>query len=271
MNQTFTDQLGRIISVAYPPQRIISLVPSQTELLSYLGLDEETVGITKFCVHPEEWFRPKMRIGGTKHLKPDAIEALHPSLIIGNKEENDREQIESLAEKYPVWLSDVSSLEGALDMIRSVGVLTNRQPAAGQLARQIRENFDALSKEMAGKRRRRVAYFIWRKPYYVAAGDTFIGDMLQRAGFENIFGHRSRYPEVSLEELAAARPEAILLSSEPYPFKEEHRQAFHSACPVAALKFVDGTLFSWYGSRLLRSADYFRSVREALAEAYRTL
>ena len=117
MKRAFTDQLGRTISVDFPPQRIISLVPSQTELLAHLGLDEETVGITRFCVHPEAWFRNKGRVGGTKQLNLDAIGALQPGLLIGNKEENDKQQIEGLAEKYPVWLSDVKTLEDALDMI----------------------------------------------------------------------------------------------------------------------------------------------------------
>lgn len=271
MKRTFTDQLGRTISVDFPPQRIISLVPSQTELLAHLGLDEETVGITRFCVHPEAWFRNKGRVGGTKQLNLDAIEALQPGLLIGNKEENDKQQIEGLAEKYPVWLSDVKTLEDALDMIRGIGLLTNRSQQAELLFGQIRESFDTLAEEMAGKRRRRVAYFIWRKPYYVAGGDTFINDMLQRAGFENVFGHKSRYPEISLEELAEARPEAILLSSEPYPFKDQHRKEFQRACPITTLKMVDGECFSWYGSRLLLSVGYFRKVRHALTEAYRTL
>lgn len=271
MKRTFIDQLNRKVSIDFPPRRIISLVPSQTELLAHLGLEKETVGITKFCVHPKEWFRAKVRVGGTKQLNLEKIAALQPTLVIGNKEENDRKQIEALAERYPVWLSDVRSLEGALDMINHIGSLTGREQPAGQLARQISLGFDALGKEMAGKRRRRVAYFIWRKPYYVVAGDTFIDDMLRRAGFENIFGHKSRYPEISLEELAEARPEAILLSSEPFPFKEQHLEEFRCACPITTLKFVDGERFSWYGSRLLHSPDYFRKVRHGLTEAYRML
>ncbi|MCB0585385.1 MAG: ABC transporter substrate-binding protein [Phaeodactylibacter sp.] len=271
MKKNFADQLGRTISVDFPPRRVISLVPSQTELLAYLGLEKETIGITKFCVRPEKWFRSKNRVGGTKQIKPEKVAALQPGLIIGNREENDKGQIEALAEKYPVWLSDVRTLEDALDMIRKIGSLLNRDKEANKLAGEIRSGFDALAEELSGNYRRRVAYFIWREPYYVAGADTFIHDMLEKAGFENVFSHLSRYPEITLEELADARPEAILLSSEPYPFKEQHRQEFHAACPITAIKFVDGQLFSWYGSRLIHSADYFRKIRRELAEAFNTL
>ncbi|MCB0547060.1 MAG: ABC transporter substrate-binding protein [Phaeodactylibacter sp.] len=271
MKKSFTDQLGRTILIDFPPRRIISLVPSQTELLAHLGLEEETIGITKFCVHPEQWFRSKARVGGTKQLDPDKIDALQPGLIIGNKEENDKEQIEALAAKYPVWLSDVKTLEDALEMIVQVGALANRTPEANRLAGQIRNRFEALQESLVGKRRRRVAYLIWRKPYYVVGSDTFIHDMLERAGLDNVFGQMNRYPEASLEQLAEARPEAILLSSEPYPFKEKHLEELRKACPITTLKFVDGQLFSWYGSRLLLSPDYFMKVRHGLAEAYNTL
>lgn len=271
MKKNFTDQLGRTITVDFPPRRIVSLVPSQTELLAYLGLGQETVGITKFCVHPEEWFRHKTRVGGTKQVKAEKIAALQPTLIIGNKEENDKEQVEALAEQYPVWLSDVRTLEDALDMIRSIGTLTDREAAAGQLAATIGADFKALAEELKGKCRQKAAYLIWRKPYYAVAADTFIDDMLRRAGFENVFRHKSRYPEISLAELSGAGPETILLSSEPYPFREEHREELRHACPLSTLKFVDGQLFSWYGSRLLLSAGYFRELRQGLTEAYHTL
>src|ERR1700741_3198050 len=107
----FIDQTGRKISIPQIPQRIISLVPSQTELLFDLGLDKEVVGITKFCVHPPEWFQTKTRVGGTKQLKIDLIKQLQPDLIIANKEENVKEQIEELEKHFPVWISDVNNLE----------------------------------------------------------------------------------------------------------------------------------------------------------------
>ena len=249
-----------------PPRHpccIVSLVPSQTELLHYLGLHDEVVGITKFCVHPPEWFQSKPRIGGTKTLNFEKIAALKPDLILGNKEENERAQIEELQRHYKVWISDISNLPEALDMIRQVGQLTGKTEQAQTLADKIETDFRALADERAPKPMR-AAYFIWRKPYMVAAGGTFIHDMMQRAGFENVFADLQRYPEIDLGALAVAAPEAILLSSEPYPFAEKHMAAFREVCPSARIEVVDGELFSWYGSRLLHAPAYFRKLREML-------
>ena len=264
MPTTFTDQMQRPVHLAGPPRRIVSLVPSQTELLHALGLEEEVVGITKFCVHPPEWFREKIRVGGTKDAKLDKIHALQPDLIIGNQEENEQEQIQALAAQYPVWMSAVYTLADALEMIRQVGRLTGREMPAAQLAAEIGNRFRALKAQLAGQPPIRTAYLIWRQPYMAAAGRTFINSMMQWAGFENVFARRQRYPEISLEELADLRPEAILLSSEPYPFKDKHLEEFRQACPHSALQLADGELFSWYGSRLLRSADYFLELRREL-------
>lgn len=257
-----TDQLNRNIHLPSPPRRIVSLVPSQTELLYDLGLDEEVVGITKFCIHPESWFRQKKRVGGTKTLNLDAIAALEPDLLIGNKEENERAQIETLQSLYPVWMSDVQTLEAAADMIGRIGELVGKAATAQALSQNIRRSFDALSTLETLE----TAYFIWRKPYMVAAADTFIDDMLKRAGFANVFGHLERYPEVDIPMLREARPAVILLSSEPYPFKEKHIKELRRECPNAAVCLVDGELFSWYGSRLLRSAAYFRTLHRQCAD-----
>jgi ABC-type Fe3+-hydroxamate transport system substrate-binding protein len=255
----FVDQLDRSVSLGdWPPRRIVSLVPSQTELLHALGLDEEVVGITKFCVRPAEWFAQKPRVGGTKTVNLEKIAALQPDLIIANKEENERAQIDALVDAgYAVWISDVATLDDALDMIERVGRLTGRSPAADDLVARIRAAFAAQQTTLAPGPRPRVAYFIWRKPYMVAGGQTFINDMLDRAGLENVFADRPRYPEVSLTELQAANPAALLLSSEPYPFQEKHFPALREACPSAEVQLVDGELFSWYGSRLLEAPAYF--------------
>jgi ABC-type Fe3+-hydroxamate transport system substrate-binding protein len=256
-----TDHMGRDVCIPCPPRRIVSLVPSQTELLSTLGLDEEVLGITKFCVRPEAWFRSKNRIGGTKNLNLEAIAALQPDLIVGNKEENERAQIEWLAARFPVWLSDVQTLEQALTMIRQVGEICDRLPQAEQLATQILSRFGSLE---FGSRRQAAAYFIWRKPWMVAGGSTFIGDMLRQAGFLNVFEQSERYPEVELAYLADARPEVVLLSSEPYPFKSSHADEIAEAYPGARILFVDGEMFSWYGSRLLEVPAYFKTLHAQL-------
>lgn len=257
----FYDQLGRTVHLpVYPPKRIISLVPSQTELLADLGLHEEVVGITKFCVHPSSWRKEKKVIGGTKKLHLDRIRALQPDLIIANQEENDREQVLALAEEFPVWVSKVVDLPTAIDMITRLGEVTNKEQAANDLAKAIRVSFANL--EMFPKLS--AAYLIWRDPYMASGGDTFIHAMLIAAGFVNVFQQFNRYPEISEATLAATAPDLLLLSSEPYPFGEKHLAELSAVCPNAEIRLVDGELFSWYGSRLLRSAAYFRTLRKHL-------
>ena len=262
---SFTDQLGKTIALEHIPRKIISLVPSQTELLSTLDLEDEVVGITKFCIHPASWFRTKTRIGGTKDLHLERVEALQPDLVIANKEENDREQIETIAARYPVWISDVHTLTDALDMIRTVGTLTGRSDKAQTLAAEIKQRFADLALSTGQSPTNlslptpplRTAYFIWRDPWMAAGGDTFIHDMLHQCGFTNVFAHETRYPIVDLQTLAQSNCEAILLSSEPYPFKEKHLRELKELLPAISIHLVDGQLFSWYGSRLLHAPSYF--------------
>jgi ABC-type Fe3+-hydroxamate transport system substrate-binding protein len=250
-----SDQMHRTVEVPALPQRIVSLVPSQTELLYDLGLGERVVGITKFCVHPDEWFRTKPRVGGTKQVDLDKVRALRPDLIIGNKEENTRADVEALEREFPVWMSDVHDLEDALDMIRRVGALTDTSLKAEAIAADIATGFAALRPDPNAHR---VAYLIWRRPWMAAGQGTFIDDMLRRCGYMNAFADRTeRYPEVGPAELAAADPDLVLLSSEPYPFREKHLQEVNMVLPGTPVRLVDGELYSWYGSRLLRSPGYF--------------
>ncbi len=255
MSDFVIDQLGRKLEFTHPAQRIVSLVPSQTELLFDLGLREEIVGITKFCIFPKDQCRQKTKIGGTKQVNFAAIRALEPDLIIGNKEENAQADIEKLALEYPVWMSDIFTLEDALAMITQIGGLVGRNETAQIMAQQIEQGFAQLS---IPAKPIRTAYFIWQDPYMVAAGDTFIDEMLARFGGLNVFADKKRYPIISMADLQAAQPEQILLSSEPYPFKAKHIAAFQQACPQAEVRLVDGTLYSWYGSRLLKSLSEIR-------------
>jgi ABC-type Fe3+-hydroxamate transport system substrate-binding protein len=257
MMKRFTDMMGRVVDISYPPQRIISVVPSQTELLYDLGLDEEVVGITKFCVHPESWFRNKTRVGGTKQLNIDTIRRLKPDLIIANKEENEREQIEALAKEFPVWISDIKNLPLALQMIQVVGILVDREAKANDIVDRIVEGFNNLNKAAVAKR---VAYFIWYKPWMCAGGDTFINNMINTIGWKNVLAGKDRYPEVDLNEMKAYNPELVLLSSEPYPFKEKHIAEIKEAIPGCDVQLVDGEMFSWYGSRMLKAVDYFKAL-----------
>lgn len=252
----YTDQIGHTITLSRPPRRIISLVPSQTELLFDLGLDEEVIGITKFCIHPERWFRTKQRVGGTKDFKIDLIRSLQPDLILANKEENTEAGLKTLMQEFPVWTSDIRNLAEALDMIRSVGALCGKQETAQSLAEEIQAAFGALKMAPSGKK---AAYFIWREPWMLAGTDTFISDMLHHCGLNNYTGE-SRYPEITLAQLATNPPDTILLSSEPYPFKEKHIAELQQATGVADIRLVDGEYFSWYGSRLKSAPSYFKSL-----------
>jgi ABC-type Fe3+-hydroxamate transport system substrate-binding protein len=248
---------------SFLPKRIISLVPSQTELLFYLGLWDEIIGITKFCIHPADLCKNKTKIGGTKNFNFDIIDQLQPDLIIGNKEENYQEGIERLQEKYRVWISDIFNLADAMAMIQTIGNLVGRATQAMVVSHQIQEAFEQI-RPAAEKR---VAYFIWRKPYMAVGSNTFIDDILSHCGFSNVFSALSRYPEVSKEMLAHAEPEYIFLASEPYPFKEKHLAEFQGICPAAKIRIVDGEMFSWYGSRLLQSAPYFQNLIHQLQES----
>ena len=258
----YRDQLHRLVAIKTPPTRIVSLVPSQTELLYHLGLEAEVIGITKFCEEPPEWFRTKLKIGGTKNLDIARISALNPDLIIAGKEENIKEQVEELARELPVWISDVSTYSQALDMIESVGAITGRAAAASELIQQIKVNFDHLQASCGAadalyKCSPRIAYLIWKDPFMAAGGDTFIGDMLRIAGFENIFENSMRYPIVSVEDLRQSRCEVLFLSSEPYPFAQKHIAALSDQLPGTKVMLVDGMPFSWYGSRLKKTPAYF--------------
>lgn len=257
---SFTDQLNNNIQVSFPPKRIVSLVPSQTELLYSLGLEDEVVGITKFCVHPEKWFATKQRVGGTKTVKIELVKNLKPELIIANKEENVKEQIEALQQIAPVWVSDIHTLGEALAMIKSVGELVNKPNEANKIAFDIRTGFEQV---IPANTKFRTAYLIWKNPYMAAGVDTFINHIMSYCGFDNIFKDRLRYPEITIEELQVKECQLLLLSSEPYPFKEHHILELQQQLPNTTIILVDGEFFSWYGSRLLFASAYFeRLIKE---------
>jgi ABC-type Fe3+-hydroxamate transport system substrate-binding protein len=265
---SYKDQLQREIILNEFPQRIISLVPSITELLFDLGLENEVVGITKFCVHPETWFRTKTRVGGTKNIKIDVIASLKPGLIIGNKEENVKEQIEQLESIAPVWISDVCNLEDALEMIDQIGKLTDKLEKAKEIIQKIKTKFQKLPSPFNGEGPGvRACYLIWKDPYMSIGSDTFIHDMLTRYGFTNVFAHCKRYPQTSIEEIKNLSPEFIFLSSEPYPFKQKHVEKLQTQLPGCEIILVDGEMFSWYGSRLILAVDYFKNFISKIASA----
>lgn len=262
----FIDQMGHELDLAIVPKRIVSLVPSQTELLFDLGLNEEVVGITKFCIHPDEWFHSKTKVGGTKTIDLEKIKQLNPDLIIGNKEENEQQQMEELMKHYPVWMSDINTLKQAFDMITRVGMMVDKNWEAINLKLKIEAAFKNLDFRNHTSEIRNVSYFIWRNPLMAAGNNTFINEMLQKCGFKNVFAsdELNRYPIISPKQLSQADPRLIFLSSEPYPFKEKHFREFQDICPDAQIVLVDGELFSWYGSRLLHAPEYFSKLLEKL-------
>jgi ABC-type Fe3+-hydroxamate transport system substrate-binding protein len=261
----YTDQLGREVAIPYPPRRIISLVPSQTELLYDLGLDEEVIGITKFCIHPDKWFRSKTRIGGTKQLHLEQIISLRPDLVIANKEENTAEQVQYLMQHVPVWVSDINRLGDVRNMIRRLGEITGKSERANKIADNIWSSIFELREEVQDldEEPLRTAYFIWREPWMIAGLGTFINVMLGYCGLENV-ARESRYPVADFQQLKADDCQLVLLSSEPYPFKEKHIAELQALLPAARIELVDGEMFSWHGSRLLKSAAYFRELRARL-------
>ena len=259
---TFTDQTGHTVHLKNFPHRIISLVPSQTELLAHLGLNDEVVGITKFCIHPDDWFRSKIRVGGTKKIAVEKIQQLQPDLIIANKEENVKEEVEILATQFPVWTSGCNNLTQACDMIIQLGIITGKQKKAIETVRHIQENFAQLQPPL---QKIRAVYLIWQNPLMTIGSDTFINDMMEIAGFENIFKKENRYPETTIEQLKEAGCELLMLSSEPYPFSQKHITFFKNELPETRVILVDGEMFSWYGSRLIKAPAYFQQLHQEIA------
>jgi ABC-type Fe3+-hydroxamate transport system substrate-binding protein len=264
MQKSFTDQMGRELTINFPPKRIISIVPSQTELLFDLGLDQEIIGLTKFCIHPIEKFAERTKVGGTKKLNIDLIKDLKPDLIIGNKEENTQSDIEELEAYFPVWMSDIFTLDDAMKTIGQVGALVDREPEASYLNHLISAGFNDL-KTLALQHHidKKVAYLIWRKPYMAAGKNTFIDDILLINGMTNVI-KQDRYPTITLEQLKTLNCELILLSSEPYPFGEKHIEEIQLAIPDTKIMLVDGEMFSWYGSRLVKAVQYFFEFQKEL-------
>ena len=251
------DQMNTLIRLESTPSRIISLVPSQTELLYDLGVGERLVGLTKFCIHPNDWFRNKSKIGGTKTVDIEKVRALKPDLIIGNKEENTKSDIEELSQIAPVWMSDIQDLEDAYQMIDQIASLVGEAEKGRELVSEIRTGFNRLTTN--SEIEKSVLYFIWKSPDLIAGKKTFIDEMLQQMGLSNS-SVLERYPKVASE----AEPDLVFLSSEPFPFNEKHLKEFEIHYPNAKVFIVDGEMFSWYGSRLKKSSIYFQNLLEQI-------
>lgn len=242
-------------------KRIVSLVPSLTELLIDLGLKGCLVGRTRFCIHPKEEVADIPIIGGTKNPRLDKILALEPDYIVANKEENRQEDILQLQEACPVEITDIATIEDALLTMQQLGQVLGVEPAAQELITQI----NSCLQQRPDERRLKTAYFIWRDPWMTIGANTYIHDVLGHWGLDNVFGYKKRYPVLSLETLAKHQPELVLLSSEPYPFKEKHLPIIKEACPQTRVLLVEGEWFSWYGSHMLHAFKRLNVWRKAIA------
>ncbi|MFK8055998.1 MAG: helical backbone metal receptor [Saprospiraceae bacterium] len=240
------DQMNQEHRFAERPKRIVSLVPSITELLVDLGLRQNLVGCTKFCVHPNDLKSDTAIIGGTKNVRRLAVEALQPDLIIASKEENVKEQVEALQEKCPVWVSDVVDIESGAEMNSLLGELFG----VPNTAQKINVANATSLKKHTEVNRGKALYFIWKDPYMSVGGDTYINNVMHAIGYTNACADQGRYPSLTEAEIKSIDPAHILLSSEPFPFKEQHIEELRAICPDANVHLVDGEFFSWYGSRM---------------------
>jgi ABC-type Fe3+-hydroxamate transport system substrate-binding protein len=241
--------------------KIVSLVPSLTELVIDLGLSEKLSGRTRFCIHPERVIRNIPVIGGTKNPQIEKIISLSPDIIIANREENRREDIEQLGKKAEIYLTDITSIEDALLTIHDLGNKLDADARASELIEKIHHELDQIPDEKPLS----AAYLIWRMPWMTAGNNTYIHSVLQRWKLENIFYHQSRYPKTTLEEISVEEPDIILLSSEPFPFAEKHISEVQNVCNDSRILLVDGEWFSWYGSRMIPSFKKLNTFRRAIS------
>jgi ABC-type Fe3+-hydroxamate transport system substrate-binding protein len=261
MGGRFTDALGREHAIASPPRRIVSLVPSVTETLFELGLADSVAGVTDFCVHPAATAE-KPRVGGTKNPTLEKIVALAPDLVLANKEENRRRDVERLeASGIPVFVTYARSVRQAVDEIDTLGHITGTSEVAARIVTAIEERWRA-ARQRRPETLPRVAALIWKHPYMAVGPDTFANDLIEQCCGQNAFGDRERrYPRIDEADLEAAQPDVVLLPTEPYEFDirdaVELRSLDMPAARSARVHVVEGELLSWYGPRMGRALELF--------------
>lgn len=243
------------------PNKIVSLVPSLTELLFDLGLGDRVVGRTRFCIHPENLMNDVPIVGGTKNPNLEKIRALEPDLIIANREENRKEDIELLqGDGFNVMVTEISNIEEALFAIHDIGWTCGRQ----EVAKQLIQNIQDVLAQTETYPEITATYLIWRDPWMSIGRDTYIHSVMEHFQLQNVFSDSTRYPKTSLHEISLKKPRVILLSSEPYPFKEKHIKEVGDVCAGSDILLVNGEWFSWYGSRMLHSFQKLNGFRKLL-------
>jgi len=243
------------------PKSIVSLVPSLTELLFDLGLGENVVGRTRFCIHPKDKVQDVPIVGGTKNPRLDKIRELQPGLIIANREENRKMDIEELVQDFDVMVTEIGTIDEALFAIHDIGYTCGVQDRAKNLIKEVQQEMEQVPDEPVVS----AAYFIWRDPWMTVGSDTYIHSVMNHWNYDNVFDDEIRYPITTLHELSLKKPKIIFLSSEPYPFKEKHIKEVGAVCPSSNIVLVNGEWFSWYGSRMLKAFRNLNTLRKALS------
>lgn len=242
---------NQLMDASKTGKRIVSIVPSLTEMLCDLGLEKQMVGRTKFCFHPQEVINRIAIIGGTKNPNIEKISGLNPNVIIANKEENRKADIDLISQFCPVLLSDIQTIADIVTTLEEYKIYLP-EISCDHLIDNIKHlSFPKIEKPI------KVLYLIWKDPYMSIGSDTFIHHILEVIGFHNVYAEKLRYPEINQQEMEKINPQLVLLSSEPFPFKKNHIQEIKSILPNAKIALVDGEMFSWYGSRVLKMPPYF--------------
>jgi ABC-type Fe3+-hydroxamate transport system substrate-binding protein len=253
-----TDQTGRVLKVKLNPQKVVSLVPSVTETLIAIGLSGSIAARTKFCIHPKDTVSGIPKVGGTKTPKIHHVMDIKPDLIIANKEENRQEDI-SVLNDFPIYVSDIKNTSDVIHFLNDMQEIFPDSSAkvSGQ---KIYKAMETLPENPVLS----ACYLIWRDPWMTIGNDTFIHYMLLKAGFNNVFSESNRYPVIRSEDIISKSPDVVMLSSEPYPFKEKHIDEISQLLPDAKIILADGELFSWYGTRMLKFPEYVRKLQTQL-------
>ena len=263
------DAAGTLHACAPDPARIVSLVPSITELVCDLGLSGHLVGRTGFCVHPRASLRSVPKVGGTKDVDLAKVRALAPTHVLLNIDENEEPTAAALAQFVPhlIVTHPLAPLDN-LPLYRMIGGIFGREQAAEALCARFQKAHEALTRAARAWPRQRVLYLIWKAPWMTVARDTYISRTLALAGWDTVpAGASARYPQVQLDQTLLAQVQRVLLSSEPYRFRARHVAELR-ALPVMREKtvaLIDGEMTSWYGSRAIAAMDYLHRFREQLS------
>ncbi|NIM20579.1 MAG: ABC transporter substrate-binding protein [Candidatus Latescibacteria bacterium] len=263
------DDLRRRHVFQSPPGRIVSLVPSITETVVLLGADQRLVGITDYCVHPEDALADIPRVGGTKNPDVPDILSLEPDVVLANKEENRKRDVEALEKQVPVFVTYPTTVRESLKTVRDLGTLLNAEDEAAKFTEECEGMMRSIAQDVTVSKPLRTACMIWRDPWMAVGPNTYASDLLKALGFENVYGSRKdRYPVTSLEELAERRPDVILLPNEPYEFDEGDKsfvEDFVNERGVSAMiLLLMGSHLTWFGSRTLAALEYLLDIRRRL-------